>query len=151
MFCNNCGTKLPDDARHCPNCGKEIGASIKSTKVNDEKKMRCLPSFILGLIGSIFGMMGGFCTTLCSFGSSSNNAFFFIFVGSVVGLIGACLCLSKAKVGSVLETVAALMIIYRAYFKGGSDLMTVFALLLLLFGGIIGLVYSFIIKRKSSK
>ena len=25
MFCMNCGTKLPDDAKFCYNCGTKIG------------------------------------------------------------------------------------------------------------------------------
>lgn len=148
MFCKNCGKEIENGIEVCPNCGQSVASEIQTKTSEDKSKLRCLPSFILGLIGSVFGLMGGICTTMCSFGSSSNNAFFFIFVGSLVGLIGACLCLNKARVGSVLETVAALMIIYRAFFKGGSDFMTVIALLLLLSGGIIGLFYSFVIKRK---
>ena len=66
----------------------------------------------------------------------------------MVGLIGACLCFKKAKIGSILELIGSFMIIYRAYFDGGSDFMSVIALVLLLFGGLIGVVYSFIIKRK---
>ncbi len=146
MFCEKCGKELENGK--CPVCGENSTPNAQPTVSTNKPKLRCLPSFILGLLGSIFGLMGGICTTMCSFGSSSNSAFFFIFVGSLVGLVGACLCLSKAKIGSILETVAALMIIYRAYFGGGSDFMTVIALLLLLSGGIIGLVYSFIIKRK---
>ena len=144
MFCKKFGGEIQEGTVFCPGCGQPV-VEKQETPHN---KSRCLPSFILGLIGSIFGLFGGICTTMCSFGSSSNNAFLFIFGGSLVGLIGACLCLNKAKIGAILEIVAALMIIYRAYFKGGSDFMTVIALLFLLFGGIIGLVYTFLIKRK---
>ena len=24
MYCNNCGTKVPDDATFCPNCGNNM-------------------------------------------------------------------------------------------------------------------------------
>lgn len=145
MICKNCGKDVPSGNSFCPNCGSPC--NTPSAPNNTSPKLRCLPSFILGLIGSIFGLMGGICTTMCAMGGG-NSAFFFIFVGSLIGLVGACLCLNKAKLGSILETVAALMIIYRAYFDGGSEFMSVIALLLLLAGGIIGLIYSFIIKRK---
>lgn len=147
MFCKKCGQEIEGGVQFCPNCGNPSSESQELT-LKKEEKLRCLPSFILGLIGSLFGMFGGICTTMCSFGSSSNNAFFLIVGGSLIGLIGACLCLNKAKLGSILETAGALMIIYRAYFKGGSDFMTVIALVLLLLGGIVGLVYAFLIKRK---
>ena len=75
-------------------------------------------------------------------------AFFLIFGGSIVGLIGACRCLKKATSGSILELVAAVMLIICAYGASGSDFMTVIALLLLLVGGIVGLIFSFARKRK---
>lgn len=109
-----------------------------------------LPSFILGLIGSIFGILGGFCTTLCtSFSSSSrgNMAFILIIGGSIVGLIGACQCLKNVRRGSILQLIAALMIIICAYGISGADFQTVLAMLLLLFGGAIGLIRSFIVKK----
>ncbi len=28
MFCTKCGTTLPEDARFCPNCGKDINSSV---------------------------------------------------------------------------------------------------------------------------
>ena len=30
MFCNNCGTQIPDGTRFCPNCGKEVGAPLQN-------------------------------------------------------------------------------------------------------------------------
>lgn len=154
MFCKSCGKQLADHVRFCPYCGDAVVAAQTPAHVPapaPEKakanELRCLPSFILGVTGSTFGMLGGICTTMCSFGSGG-SAFFFIFGGSIIGLIGACLCFKKAKIGSLLELLGALMIIYRAFFDGGSEFMSVFALILLLFGGLIGVVYSFLIKRK---
>lgn len=138
MKCTHCGHESSENTTNCTQCGKPF---------NNSTEQRCLPSFILGVVGSLFGILGGICTTMCSV-VGSNNAFFLIVGGSLIGLIGACLCMKKAKIGSILEIVGALMIIYRAYFKGGSDFLTVIALLFLLFGGLIGLVYAFIIKRK---
>ena len=134
---------LDDTVQFCNHCGASTNEAVESK----DTKIKCLPSFILGLIGSIFGMFGGLCTTMCSV-FNSNTTFLFIFCGSVLGLIGACLCLSKARLGSILELISALLIIYCAYFKTGSDMMTVVGLVMLLFGGLIGVIYSFIIKRK---
>lgn len=117
------------------------------TRQNNEPD-KFLPSFILGLIGSIFGIFGGFCTTLCtSLSSKGNAAFILIIGGSIVGLIGACQCLKKVRLGSILQLIAALMIIICAYGITGSDLQTVLAMLLFLFGGAIGLIRSFIVKK----
>ncbi len=147
MFCKHCGNVIQDDATICPNCNSAVSNSQAQNK-ESESKSRCLPSFILGLMGSIFGLFGGICTTMCSFGSSSNSAFIFIFGGSLLGLIGACQCLKNAKSGSIIETASACLIIFRAFSKNGADFMTVIALLLLLSGGLIGLICAFAPKRK---
>ncbi len=146
MFCEKCGKELENG--QCPNCGNNVQMVYQQPTPESKPKDRCLTSFILGLIGATFGLFGGICTTMCSLGSASNSAFIFIFGGSLIGLGGACLCLNKSKIGSILETVAALLLIYRAFFGGGSDFMTVIAILFLLSGGLIGLVCSFLIKRK---
>lgn len=109
---------------------------------------RCLPAFIIGLIGSIFGMFGGLCVTMCDWRTGGNAPFLLIFGGSVVGLIGACLCMSKAKTGSILELIGGVMIIICAYGITGADVMSVFAMVLLLIGGLIGIIDSFIVKHK---
>lgn len=147
-FCQKCGKEITDESAFCPNCGSEQSAGeVTPPQKPVEKKVKCLPSFIIGLIGSILGMFGGLCTTMCSCGSASNSAFLLIFLGSIVGMIGTCLCLSKAKTGSLLQIGGAIMMIIHAYSKG-SELLTVFGLVLLLFAGIIGVIYSFIIHKK---
>ena len=161
-FCLKCGTELERDAQFCRKCGNPVynNANINyrdSTQNNgkDIKKdlnvyRRCLSSFIIGLIGSIFGMFGGLCTSMCSCGSASNTAFIFIFGGSIVGMIGSCMCLNKAKIGSIFQVCAALVIAFRAY-NGGADFMTVIAWLFLLIAGIIGIVKSFVIDKSDKK
>ena len=147
MYCKKCGNQLNEGEQFCSKCGAKVNEDII---LQDKKNpSRCLPAFILGLIGSIFGIFGGLCTTMCSFISSQGNAaFLLIFGGAIIGLIGACLCLNKPKIGSVLELVSAIMMIICAYGISGSDFMTIIALLLLLVGGIIGAVHSFIINNK---
>lgn len=132
MKCKNCGVELTNtNAELCPNCINKAGG------------IKFIPSFILGLIGSLFGISGGFCMTMCtSLYSSGMSAFLLIFGGSIVGLVGACKCLKDAKKGSILEIIGAIMIIICAYGITGSDISTLFGMLLLLIGGIIGLIYS---------
>ena len=149
MYCKKCGNQLKEGAQFCGNCGSSISGSVIPSK--QENPQKCLPAFILGLIGSIFGIFGGICTTMCVSAISSshgNSAFILIFGGAIVGLIGACLCLNKTGIGSILELISAIMMIICAYTISGSDFMTVIALLLMLVAGIIGAVYAFVIKRK---
>ena len=38
MFCEKCGTKLPDDASFCANCGTKIGEGVSNTKEKIDDK-----------------------------------------------------------------------------------------------------------------
>lgn len=109
---------------------------------------RSLPAFIVGLLGSIMGMLGGICTSMCDLKTGGNASFILIFGGAVVGLIGACMCLNKAKTGSVLELIGAVMMIICAYGITGADIMSIFGFVLLLTGGIIGAVQAYFVKPK---
>ena len=172
MFCHKCGNEMGDNEKYCSKCGAENkeydggreqnGRSAPSIEAENDYNMqhklhrtgseeRCLPAFILGLIGSIMGIFGGFCVTMCASMAMVNMggaAFIFIFGVSVVGMIGACQCLKNVKRGSILQLIGAVMIIICAYGITGADLMSVLAFLLLLIGGIIGLVDYYVIKKK---
>ena len=168
MFCSKCGRKVNDNAKFCSGCGNPItrknGENIGYTQPDSrnsqetwkesgalhpqEEGQRCLPAFIVGLIGSIFGMLGGLCTTMCDMRTGGSAPFLLIFCGSIVGIIGACLCLNKAKKGAILEIISGVMVAICAYAITGADFMSVFAMVLLLASGLIGLIDSYIIKRK---
>lgn len=135
MFCKNCGSKLSEDAIYCGNCGTAIH-EVPNTVTDNSS--RFLPSFILGLIGSIFAFLGGACTAACT---GRDAAMFLIMFGGVVGMIGACKCLNKIKKGAIIELVAALMI-FVCFFITGSEYMGMLGFLFLLCAGIIGLIYS---------
>ena len=121
----------------------------ESTENGAVKRNRCLPSFIRGLVASLFGIMGGLCTTMCDSLISNGVAPFILIVGgSVVGLVGACLCMNKAKIGSILQFVAAIMIIICAYGVTGAEFMTIFAMILFIVSGIVGVVFAFVVNRK---
>ncbi|MGN0454966.1 MAG: zinc-ribbon domain-containing protein [Ruminococcus sp.] len=157
MYCSKCGKETPEGSTYCQVCGTQISPNNQNnlqpgTVSTDEKKnkIKCLPAFILGLIASIFGIFGGFCTTMCYSLTLANpsDALILIFGGSIIGLIGACLCLNKALLGSILQLVASVMLIICAYGKHGSDFQTVLAILLFIAGGIVGVVFSVIKSRK---
>ena len=50
MFCERCGTQLPDNAEFCTNCGTNIAKGIKTnTKIPDtEIQLRVQPTFKFG-------------------------------------------------------------------------------------------------------
>ncbi|MBQ9774152.1 MAG: zinc ribbon domain-containing protein [Clostridia bacterium] len=157
-FCAKCGNELGKDERYCSRCGTDFNDAIqhqvgaqnpKSENLPSSNAVfgyfleykKCLSAFIVGLIGSIFGMFGGICTSMCSCFSSSasGSAFLFIFGGAVIGLIGSCMCLNKARIGSVLQLIGTLMIIIRA-FALGAEFFTIFSFLILLTASGISLV-----------
>ena len=143
MYCKNCGAQIPDGEKTCPNC------KFQMSSPSGKAKLRFLPSFILGLIGTLFGISGGFCMTICSsLYSSGTAAFILILGGSIVGLVGACKCLNNAIIGSILQIIAGIMIMICAYGITGSEISTILAMLLFLISGIIGLIYG-IIKNKT--
>ena len=51
MFCEKCGTKLPDDASFCTNCGASINdgeSKTKETVEDNEVQLNVKPTFKLG-------------------------------------------------------------------------------------------------------
>lgn len=37
MYCNNCGTKLPESTRFCTNCGADSGVAVKPTQAQPQQ------------------------------------------------------------------------------------------------------------------
>lgn len=146
MKCTKCGKENDNSSTFCGSCGSSLFSDTQNNTPKSTSDDRCLPSFILGLIGSIFGILGGICTTMCS-AFDSNGAFIMIVGGSTIGLIGACQCLKRAKIGSVLELVGVVMIIMRA-FTAGAEFITVIGMIFLALAALIGLGHTFLSKRK---
>ncbi len=148
MICKKCGNEIAENEKICSKCGTPTGnVATNAVQMSNEAADKCLGSFILGLIGAIFGIMGGLCTTMCDVTTGGNAPFFLIFCGSIIGLIGACMCLKRTKVGSVIELLAGIMIIICAFCISGAEFMSIIAMLLFLAGGIVGVVYSYVLKK----
>ena len=79
------------------------------------------------------------CTSLYSSGVAP---FILILGGSVLGLVGACKCLKNARKGSLMQLIAAVMIIICAYGITGADISTIIAMVLFVISGVIGMIYS---------
>lgn len=155
MFCSNCGYEMEENDRFCANCGAEnmmhVNREEQLGNSKTQSEDRCLAAFIIGLIGSIMGIFGGFCTTMCASLAMVESGFFaliLIFGGSIVGMVGACQCLKNVKRGSILQLIGAALIIICAYGITGAEFMSILAFLLLLAGGIVGLVDHYVIKKR---
>jgi len=110
---------------------------------------KSIPAFIFGLIGGILGILGGLCDSACAAvesgvttGSTDAGYIPLILVvgGSIIGLIGACLCFKKANTGGIMELAAAVMIAISAFAVGGATTLSVVALVLFALGGILAMI-----------
>ncbi|MBQ4561562.1 MAG: zinc ribbon domain-containing protein [Clostridia bacterium] len=104
---------------------------------------KSIPAFIIGLIGSILALFGGMCVAACaSFSGLDGKALFFLVGGSIVGMVGACMCFKKANIGSLLMIGGAIMIAICAFTITGADFMTLAGMIMLAIGGVVGLLTS---------
>lgn len=124
---------VEDANKFCSKCG-EVMEQTTAAGVS-----KSVPAFVLGLIGGIFGLFGGLCVSVCySFGGNDGLPLILMCGGSVVGLVGSCLCLNKAKIGCILEFVGAVMIAICAFGFTGADLMSLVGMAMLAVGGVVG-------------
>ena len=163
--CKNCGRVLDNNEKFCPACGQAVGTSAvvnNSEASGDMSELpswitcnpflnylfsyrKTLPGFIVGLIGSIFGMLGGICTIACSLSDGAA----LIFLGGVIALVGACLCLSKARLGTIAQFLGFVLIVGRSFTYGG-DFFTVFSIAFLFASCIISAISAFFPKKKNA-
>lgn len=128
--CKNCNNSVADNAVVCPTCGCKLDVANRN-----------VAAFVLGLIGSIFGLIGGLCVSACySFIGSETTPMIMMVGGSILGLIGCCMCFSKAKIGSLLELAGAVLIAICAFAITGAGIMSLVSIALLGIGGIVGFV-----------
>ena len=132
-MCKKCGTMVDAETKFCTKCGEAVD---NTASAGGSKSMA---AFVIGLIGAIFGLFGGLCVSAC-YGFSGNDGLPLILMcgGSVVGLVGSCMCLNKAKIGCILEFVGAVMIAICAFGFTGADLVSLVGMAMLAVGGVVG-------------
>ncbi len=160
-YCTRCGKEIQDGGKFCPGCGASMPQSYAQQPMMQQPYAQqpvmqqpmaqstgksskgSIPAFVLGLIGAIFGLFGGLCVSACYSLSGDDGVPLLLMVGgSVIGLIGACLCFNKAKIGSLLEILGAVMIAICAFGITGADFMSLVGMAMLAVGGIVGLLTS---------
>ena len=96
-FCGNCGSKQPDDAVTCENCGAPLSSpptaqqpvqhqwqqTMEKNPSNPSDKKKAIASLVLGIIGVVFGVILGWTGALG-------------IVGLVVSIVGVYLAV-KAR------------------------------------------------------
>ena len=108
------------------------------------RKTNSLAPLILGIIGGVFGILGGSCTTFCAGVADAVGVSGYLIwgilalVSAVVGLVGGCVA-RKSGTGSLLMVIAAIVDIVCMIFLG--FVWTILVSLILFFiGGVIGVV-----------
>ena len=166
MFCNMCGNRMQPMKSFCPKCGMEIQpgqmfcpycstqvantnsmGNMSQPTVEKKKTTGYIPAFILGLIGSVFGILGGICVSACySFTGNDTAPMVMIIGGSLIGMVGACIGFNFPLPGAVLEIAGTLLMSSCVFTITGADIMTLLAIALLGISGIIALIMSFVNK-----
>lgn len=109
---------------------------------------KSIPAFVFGLVGGIIGILGGLCDSACAAvdsavttGSADAGYIPMILVvgGSILGLVGGCLCFKKAGTGAIMEIIAAIMMVASMIIVGGATTLTYIAIAAMAVGGICGL------------
>ncbi len=109
------------------------------------KKTNSIAPLVLGIIGGIFSILGGACSTFCAEVASELGESKFLIWGylalaaGILGLVGGCIS-RKTGVGSLLMVLAAIIEIVCVIFLGFVWTLVI-GLVLFAIGGIVGFVY----------
>ena len=60
MYCQECGSKLPKNAKFCSNCGTEVNLPVKKLKKENKKSKKKLLGIIAGVFVMLAVVVGGF-------------------------------------------------------------------------------------------
>lgn len=110
---------------------------------------KSIPAFVLGLVGAIFGILGGLCDSVCAAAESTLTTgdasagyipLILVVGGSILGLVGACLCFKKANKGGIMQIIAAAAILVSVIAFGGASTLSYVALACMAVGGLLGLI-----------
>ena len=60
MYCQECGSKLPKNAKFCSSCGTEVNLPVKKLKKENKKSKKKLLGIIAGVFVMLAVVVGGF-------------------------------------------------------------------------------------------
>lgn len=113
-FCVSCGTENDDNATFCIKCGYNFdGKSETSTKEITANETSRTLELVLGIIGAIFGLLGGvFAIMLSSFGGTEIFALgMSALLASIVGIVGSVYVKNNAKTGGIILIISAIWLL----------------------------------------
>ena len=130
MFCEKCGTQIPDTALFCTNCGASVGGEVKKATVeripDTEIQLRVKPTFkfgymilpaliIYGIIILILSLMMAAISIGAAFGV------FIVGFGILSVVLGAIAILNKKQYDSYCFDFYKTKVIYRDSFLNLSE------------------------------
>lgn len=130
MFCERCGTQLPDTAQFCTNCGTSIGGEVKRPTVekipDTEIQLRVQPSFKFGYMVLpsliIYGIMILIFSLMMGAISAGVGLVIFLVCSVILALIlGIKTALNKKQYDSFCYDFYKTKVIYRDSFLNLSE------------------------------
>ena len=118
-FCQSCGEKINSDATiYCPKCGEitksdvsfcsNCGYNFTNGKSDSNITNRSTP-FILGIIGSVLGLILSFFMMHARSYIAQNPMVTLLFLASAIGVIGTLYLKKDSKIGAYIMTVSAVL------------------------------------------
>lgn len=107
-FCYNCGKELTDDAKECPNCGKQTNYAVEkqaknetSSQIDPNAKTYSIVSLVCGICSIVFcsihwlisllSIISGVVAVICSVKAKKTSSNGMATAGLVCGIIGIVL------------------------------------------------------------
>lgn len=113
-FCVSCGTENEDDAIFCTKCGYNFNEESKTpNKQTTATETSRTIELVLGIIGGIFGLLGGVFAIIVSTVGGSEILVLGIsaILASIVGIIGSVYVKNNAKTGGIILIVSAIWLL----------------------------------------
>lgn len=113
-FCVSCGTENDDNATFCIKCGYNFdGKSETSTKEITANETSRTLELVLGIIGAIFGLLGGVFAIMLSHLEEAEIFALGIsaLLASIVGIVGSVYVKNNAKTGGIILIISAIWLL----------------------------------------
>jgi len=131
-YCTVCGIENNADSEYCNRCGALLSPETAEKKVDESKIIPRTVELVLGILGGIFGIIGGivilsvglYSSTILGYGISA-------IIASIIGMIGASLVVKYPLRGGIILIISGvwLLLSYSAYNLFGTVLLIAAGLL----------------------